>query len=88
MISPVAYLAWGIVCLCTGFIQNYAGLLVTRLLLGAAEGGLFPCLTLYLMIWYKRDELAKRMSFLFDRDLTVWIVDFQVLLLLQARLVD
>jgi MFS family permease len=41
--------------------------LVTRLLLGAAEGGLFPSLTLYLMSWYKRDELAKRMCFLFGK---------------------
>jgi hypothetical protein len=62
---PAIAMAWGLVCLCTGFIQNYAGLLVTRLLLGAAEGGLFPALTLYLMSWYKRDELAKRMCFLF-----------------------
>lgn len=64
MIPGIA-IGWGLVCLCTGFIQNYAGLLVTRLLLGAAEGGLFPSLTLYLMSWYKRDELAKRMCFLF-----------------------
>jgi len=62
---PAVALGWGLVCLCTGFIQNYPGLLVTRLLLGAAEGGLFPSLTLYLMSWYKRDELAKRMCFLF-----------------------
>jgi MFS family permease len=62
---PAIAMAWGLVCMCTGFIQNYAGLLVTRLLLGAAEGGLFPSLTLYLMSWYRRDELAKRMCFLF-----------------------
>lgn len=64
---PAIAMAWGIVCLCTGFIQNYAGLLVTRLLLGACEGGLFPTLTLYLMSWYKREELAKRMCFLFGK---------------------
>jgi MFS family permease len=62
---PAIAIGWGLVCLSTGFIQNYAGLLVTRLLLGAAEGGLFPSLTLYLMSWYKREELAKRMCFLF-----------------------
>ena len=62
---PAIAMGWGLVCLCTGFIHNYAGLLVTRLLLGAAEGGLFPALTLYLMTWYKREELAKRMCFLF-----------------------
>lgn len=62
---PAIAMAWGLVSLCTGFIHNYAGLLATRLLLGAAEGGLFPALTLYLMTWYKREELAKRMCFLF-----------------------
>jgi MFS family permease len=62
---PAIAMAWGIVCLSTGFIENYAGLIITRLLLGACEGGLFPSLTLYLMSWYKREELAKRMCFLF-----------------------
>jgi MFS family permease len=72
---PAIAIGWGLVCLSTGFIQNYAGLLVTRLLLGAAEGGLFPSLTLYLMSWYKRDELAKRMCFLFGTILVRWDTD-------------
>jgi len=66
---PAIAMGWGIVCLCTGFVQNYGGLIATRLLLGAMEGGLFPSLTLYLMSWYKREELARRMCFLFGRSL-------------------
>jgi MFS family permease len=62
---PAIAMGWGLVRLCTGFIHNYAELLVTRLLLGAAEGGLFPASTLYLITWYKREELAKRICFLF-----------------------
>lgn len=34
--------SWGIVATLTGIVQNYAGLLVCRLILGLLEGGLFP----------------------------------------------
>lgn len=45
--TPSRYLAfltvgWGIVATLTGIVQNYAGLLACRVLLGALEGGLFP----------------------------------------------
>lgn len=35
-------LAWGIVATFTAFVQNLAGLLACRLLLGFFEAGLFP----------------------------------------------
>lgn len=38
-------LAWGIVAIFQGFVQNYGGLVACRLLLGAFEAGLFPGLT-------------------------------------------
>lgn len=57
--------SWSLVGIFSGFVKNYAGLLVIRLLLGAIEGGLFPCLALYLATAYKRSELAYRMSYLF-----------------------
>lgn len=34
--------SWGVIATLTGIVQNYAGLLVCRLLLGLVEGGLFP----------------------------------------------
>ncbi|EPY52182.1 nicotinic acid plasma membrane transporter [Schizosaccharomyces cryophilus OY26] len=49
----------------TGFVQNYAGFLATRLVLGVCEAGLFPCLTVYLTMIYSRDELAPRIAYLF-----------------------
>jgi hypothetical protein len=66
-----------------GFIQNFAGLCVCRLLLGWFEGCLFPSMvcfdrsslkslglltigkTLLLANWYRREELAQRVSYLF-----------------------
>ena len=43
----LAFLAtsWGVIATLTGITQNYAGLLVCRLLLGLVEGGLFPSST-------------------------------------------
>lgn len=56
---------WSLVTIFTGLIQNIGGLYTTRLILGACEAGLFPCLNLYLTMIYKRDEMAKRVSYLF-----------------------
>jgi len=49
----------------TGITQNYAGLIVCRLLLGAVEGGLFPGAAIYLTLWYSKRELALRIGYLF-----------------------
>ncbi|KAI8301820.1 hypothetical protein K4K59_000814 [Colletotrichum sp. SAR11_240] len=35
-------LCWGIVMTCTGLVRNFAGLMVTRILLGIFEAGFFP----------------------------------------------
>lgn len=36
-IIPAVALAWGITCLFSGFVQNFGGLVATRLILGACE---------------------------------------------------
>ncbi|KAL0934023.1 MFS transporter [Colletotrichum truncatum] len=56
---------WSLCTIFSGFITNVAGLYVVRLILGACEAGLFPALNLYLTMVYKRDEQAKRVSYLF-----------------------
>ncbi|ORY59120.1 major facilitator superfamily transporter [Pseudomassariella vexata] len=62
---PFFIVSWSAIIIGSAFITNYAGLLATRLLLGAFESGLFPCLTLYLSTFYKKEEQAKRISYLF-----------------------
>lgn len=57
--------AWGIVATLTGIVQNYAGLLVCRLILGLLEGGLFPGAAIYLTFFYTKHELALRVGYLF-----------------------
>lgn len=39
---PALTIAWGIVAMCLGFVQNYAGFIAARAILGATEGGLLP----------------------------------------------
>ncbi|KAE9575385.1 putative transporter [Colletotrichum fructicola] len=62
---PFFILAWGATVVGSAFVTNYASLLATRLLIGMFESGLFPCLTLYLSTFYKREEQARRISYLF-----------------------
>lgn len=49
----------------SGITQNFAGMLVCRILLGAFEGGLFPGLVTYLTLFYTKKELALRIASLF-----------------------
>ncbi|ODQ58155.1 hypothetical protein WICANDRAFT_64300 [Wickerhamomyces anomalus NRRL Y-366-8] len=70
-VKPAVMLAtltfsWSLVGIFSGFVKNFSGIVVIRLLLGLIEGGLFPCLTLYLATVYQRNELAYRVSYLFS----------------------
>ena len=56
---------WSLTTIFSGFITSVGGLYAARLVLGACEGGLFPGLNLYLTMVYKREEQAKRVSYLF-----------------------
>lgn len=62
---PAFIILWSTVVIGSAFMKNYGTLLATRLLLGAFESGLFPCLTLYLSTFYKPVEQAQRVSYLF-----------------------
>ncbi|RYN86105.1 putative transporter [Alternaria tenuissima] len=64
-VIPTITFCWGITCLCTGFVQSFAGLVTTRIFLGFFEGCLFPAMTLFLCNWYTREELGIRIAYLF-----------------------
>jgi MFS family permease len=38
----ILVVSWGLIMTFTGFVKNFAGLLICRLLLGVAEAGFFP----------------------------------------------
>lgn len=62
---PLLILSWSAVLIGSGFIHNVGQLYATRLLLGVFESGIFPCLALYLSTFYKPQEQALRVSYLF-----------------------
>ncbi|KAE9380691.1 high-affinity nicotinic acid transporter-like protein [Stipitochalara longipes BDJ] len=64
-VIPFITFCWGVVCLSTGFVKGFSSLVVTRIFLGFFEGCLFPSMTLLLCNWYKREELATRVAYLF-----------------------
>ncbi|CKI53201.1 MFS transporter [Mycolicibacterium smegmatis] len=50
---------WGLLSAAMAFVQGPASFYVLRILLGAAEAGLFPGVMLYLTYWFGRDQLAR-----------------------------
>jgi MFS family permease len=62
---PGVVIIWGGVVLGSGFANNYATVIATRLLLGMMEAALTPCLMVYLTTFYQRNELGLRMCYLF-----------------------
>ena len=59
---PFLVTAFGLVSLCTAFVQSFAGLCVARAFLGLAEGGVMPGIAFFLSCFYKRNELLFRVG--------------------------
>lgn len=49
-----------------GIVQNYSGLIATRVFLGTAESGFFPAASYLLSIWYCRFEVQTKMSIFYS----------------------
>ncbi|KAL2784545.1 putative MFS nicotinic acid transporter Tna1 [Aspergillus keveii] len=56
----------GIVMTLMGIVQNYHGLLISRIFLGLAEAGLFPGVAFYITTWYCRHEAQLRLALFFS----------------------
>ncbi|CAK7917069.1 high-affinity nicotinic acid transporter [[Candida] anglica] len=57
-------LMWALVTIGMTFVSSYGSFLACRLLLGLFEGGYFPCIVIYVSIFYKPEEQALRMGYL------------------------
>ena len=55
-------ISWGIVAMLTGFAHTVHQLYVMRFLLGLAEAGSFPGMTLYLTYWFPQREQARALA--------------------------
>lgn len=45
---PLIMVSWGLVMTLMGIVQNYHGLLITRIFLGLTEAGLFPGVAVFM----------------------------------------
>lgn len=59
---PTVSLLFGIVSLGTAFVHTLPQACGVRFLLGIFESGMMPCISYYLSRWYRRSELAFRLS--------------------------
>ncbi|KAI9634393.1 major facilitator superfamily domain-containing protein [Dioszegia hungarica] len=59
-------LVWGGLTLGTAWAKNYQHLMAIRVLLGVFEAGVFPCITVYVLMNYRREEAGRRMSYIFS----------------------
>jgi MFS transporter, ACS family, tartrate transporter len=55
-------IAWGILASLTGLIHTAAQFSVIRFLLGAAEGGFFPAVLVYMTHWFRQQDRAKAVA--------------------------
>ena len=63
---PIMALLWGVVSTCQSQVNSYSGLLACRFFIELGEGGLFPCLVLYLSRFYQPHELQIRVGLFFS----------------------
>ncbi len=59
---PATSLGFGIFSICTAFVHSLSAACGVRFLLGLAEAGMLPGIAYYMSRWYRRSELAFRLS--------------------------
>jgi len=55
---------FGIITLCTAFVQSWRQMIALRILLGIAMSGIYPGLTVLISAWYTRKEQQLRFAFM------------------------
>ncbi|KAK5115895.1 hypothetical protein LTR62_000351 [Meristemomyces frigidus] len=65
ILMTVSCIAWSALTLGTAFVGNFKHLVVVRVLLGAVEAAIIPCIFMYITMAYNRDEYAVRQTYVF-----------------------
>lgn len=60
----VATFCFGLITLCTAFVQTWQQMIALRVLLGISMSGIYPGLTYLISTWYLRREQQTRFAFL------------------------
>jgi MFS family permease len=94
----IMIVAWGIFAILSGVVQDYGQLLVVRLLLGVAEGGIWPAILVLISHWFPTEERARAfgiwmmnipLSSIITAPLSGWILslaDWRVLFFVEGAL--
>ncbi|KAJ9621612.1 hypothetical protein H2203_007099 [Taxawa tesnikishii (nom. ined.)] len=61
----VAMIAWSVITLSTGFVQNYSQAIAVRILLGTFEAGLVPSVVFVISTIWSREDQAKRNAIIY-----------------------
>jgi MFS family permease len=61
-VLPIAMMIFGSMAMISSGTTNFGGIVTTRWFLGMAESGFYPGVIFYLTTFYKRNELAGRLS--------------------------
>ncbi|KIV98099.1 hypothetical protein PV10_01785 [Exophiala mesophila] len=61
----ITMMVWGAVCASTAAVQNLAGLIAVRIMLGVTEAPFFPGAIFLMSSWYTRQELTKRIAWFY-----------------------
>jgi MFS family permease len=61
----IAMIAWSIITLATGFIQNYSQAIAVRVLLGTFEAGLVPSVVFIISTIWERERQSKRVAIIY-----------------------
>ncbi|GME25344.1 mfs transporter [Neofusicoccum parvum] len=64
-------ICFGLITLCTGFIQTWKQMIALRVLLGASMSGIYPGLGYLISTWYTRQEQQLRFAFLQSGQVTI-----------------
>lgn len=62
---PIIMVLWGLAMALSGTVENFAGLLALRMLLGAFEAGLFPSVVTLLSFLYPSEHMQVRIGIFF-----------------------
>ena len=63
---PGLLIGWGTTATFTGFVKSYGGLIASRFFLGLCEGGLLGGMIIYLAMFYRRQEIMKRIGYFYS----------------------
>jgi MFS family permease len=61
----IAMIAWSVITLATGFIQNYSQAIAVRVLLGTFEAGLVPSVVFIISTIWERERQSKRVAIIY-----------------------